>query len=90
MKTTATGKRRIGAKIILYDDGTAEAAVYLIEADGELQFLSDQCTADRKAAETIVHTRAAEHGIPVEDIEICYDDTRTASLDMGRCMGKTH
>ena len=37
--------KRIGAKIVLYEDGTAAVSVFLIEADGEQKFLSYQNAA---------------------------------------------
>ena len=92
MRTTATGKRRIGAKIILLDDGTVEASVFLIEADGKLDHLGIPRAATLEAIKAIVHAHAAAEGVPEEDIDdFKYEDTRAASRGMGRPLpGKTN
>jgi hypothetical protein len=74
----------IGAKIVLYEDGTAAVSVFLIEADGEQKFLSYQNAADRKAAEAVVRARAGDNDIGADNIEIRYDDTRSVSRDTRR------
>ena len=76
--------KRIGAKIVLYEDGTAAVSVFLIEADGEEEFLSYENAADRKAAEAVVRARAGDNGIGADNIEIRYDDTRSVSRDTRR------
>ena len=72
--------KRIGAKIVLYEDGTAAVSVFLIEADGEQEFLSYENAADRRAAEAVVRARAADNGIEAGNIEIRYEDMRSVSL----------
>ena len=81
---------RIGAKMVLYEDGTAAVSVFLIEADGQ-QFLTYEVAADRGAAEAIVHARASDHGVRADDIEIRYNDTRASARAILRPMpGKAH
>jgi hypothetical protein len=81
----------MGAKIVLYDDGTAAVSVFLIGADGKQEFLTYEGAVDRKAAEAIVHARAAAHGIEAGHIEILYEDRRSASRIRSRPLpGKAH
>ena len=67
---TSTTTRRIGAKILLQDDGTAEISVFLIGADGKQELLAFHIAPDRRAAEAFVHARAADHGIGADHIGI--------------------
>jgi hypothetical protein len=76
--------KRIGAKIVLYDDTTAAVSVFLIEADGEQKFLTYEKAANRKAAEAVVRARAGDNGIGADNIEIRYHDRRLVARDTRR------
>jgi hypothetical protein len=86
---TDTPKRTIGAKVVLYDDGTAAPSVFLIE-DSKPTFLTYEVVADRKAAEALIRAHAAENGIGSDDIEIRYEDRRATSRGRRPAPGKAN
>jgi hypothetical protein len=67
--------KTVGAKMVLYDDGTVAVSVFFVEPGVYPdRFLTYEIAADREAAQAVVEADAAAQGVEIGDIR--YEDRR--------------